>query len=187
MSTKFKKVTDQDVDEFYHPELAELGHKSRVAPVVWAVTRLGLGFIFLWAFVDKLFGLGFATPTERAWVNGGSPTTGFLSGVEGPFADFFTPMAGQAWADWLFMAGLAGIGVALVAGVAMRIAAASGAVMMVLMWMASLPLETNPVLDDHIIYALVLIGLAAARAGDTFGLGRAWAALPLVRRYRALR
>jgi thiosulfate dehydrogenase [quinone] large subunit len=96
-------------------------------------------------------------------------------------------MAGQAWADWLFMAGLAGIGVALVAGVAMRIAAASGAVMMVLMWMASLPLETNPVLDDHIIYALVLIGLAAARAGDTFGLGRAWAALPLVRRYRALR
>ena len=112
MSTKFKKVTDQDVDEFYHPELAELGHKSRVAPVVWAVTRLGLGFIFLWAFVDKLFGLGFATPTERAWVNGGSPTTGFLSGVEGPFADFFTPMAGQAWADWLFMAGLAGIGVA---------------------------------------------------------------------------
>ena len=122
-----------------------LAHTSTVAPVAWAVTRIALGFVFLWAFVDKLFGFGFGTPTERAWINGGSPTTGFLSGVEGPFADFFNGMAGQAWADWLFMAGLAGIGIALIAGVAMRIAAASGALMLVFMWLASLPLENNPV------------------------------------------
>lgn len=187
MSTKIKKVTDKDVRDFDHPELAELGRVGKVAPVVWAVTRISLGFVFLWAFVDKLFGLGFATPSERAWVNGGSPTTGFLSGAEGTFAGFFNGMAGQAWADWLFMAGLAGIGIALIAGVAMRIAAASGAVMLVLMWLAAIPLANNPVLDDHIIYALVLIGLAAANAGDTFGFGRSWAALPVVRRYRALR
>ena len=31
-----------------------------------AVLRLATGFIFLWAFLDKTFGLGFSTPVERA-------------------------------------------------------------------------------------------------------------------------
>jgi hypothetical protein len=43
-----------------------------------AVFRVVLGFEFLWAFLDKTFGLGYATPAERAWINGGSPTKGFL-------------------------------------------------------------------------------------------------------------
>ena len=29
---------------------------------------------FLWAFLDKAFGLGYATPSGNAWINGGSPT-----------------------------------------------------------------------------------------------------------------
>jgi thiosulfate dehydrogenase (quinone) large subunit len=192
MSTTIRRQGRSDeTSDFFHPELAELGKTTTgggtVAPKVWAVTRIGLGFIFLWAFVDKLFGLGFATPAERSWVNGGSPTAGFLGGVEGPLAGFFNAMAGQAWADWLFMAGLLGIGVALIAGIAMRIAAASAAVMLVLMWAAALPMVNNPVIDDHIIYALVVIGLAAAGAGNTFGLGRMWARLDVVKRFPFLR
>jgi thiosulfate dehydrogenase (quinone) large subunit len=171
--------------EVVHPELAELG-KRPVAPVVWAVTRITLGFVFLWAFFDKTFGLGYATPAERAWIDGGSPTVGFLGGVEGPLQGFFTSMAGAAWADWLFMLGLLGIGAALVLGVATRIAAAAGALLLVLMWMAVLPLENNPIVDDHIVYAMVLVGLATAGAGDTLGLGKAWKRLPLVRRFRIL-
>ena len=167
-----------------HPELAELADERRTARIVGitaAVTRVSLGVVFLWAFFDKLLGLGFATPAERAWTAGGSPTTGFLSGVEGPFGDLFQAMAGQAWADWLFMGGLLGIGVALTAGIAMRIAAASGALLLVFMWMASLPLENNPFLDDHLVYAMVLVLLAALRAGDTAGLGARWRRLPVVR------
>ena len=62
---------------------------------VWlAVARVLLGLVFLWAFVDKLFGLGIATPAARAWLNGGSPTTGFLKSVEGPFSNFFNGIAG---------------------------------------------------------------------------------------------
>ena len=58
------------------------------------------------------------------------------------------------------MVGLLGIGLALFFGVAMRLAAATGAVLLVMMWMASLPLENNPFVDDHLIYAVVLVALA---------------------------
>ena len=126
-----------------------------------AVTRILLGFVFLWAFFDKLLGLGVSTPAARAWMRGGSPTTGFLKGVEGPFAAFFNGLAGNAVADWLFMLGLFGIGAALLLGIAMRLAASSGVALMLLMWAASLPLENNPLVDDHIVYAAVLVVLAA--------------------------
>jgi thiosulfate dehydrogenase [quinone] large subunit len=152
---------------------------------VWlwlSVTRVLLGVVFLWAFVDKLFGLGIATPAARAWLNGGSPTTGFLKNVEGPFASFFNGIAGQPWADWLFMAGLLGIGVALVLGVALRLAAWSGVVMMVLMWAASMPLENNPVVDDHLVYATALLAIAAARSNQRFSVANWWLKLGFVKK-----
>jgi hypothetical protein len=39
-----------------------------------AILRVLLGVEFLWAFLDKTFGLGYATPAARAWIHGGSPT-----------------------------------------------------------------------------------------------------------------
>jgi len=164
------------------------------AAVVLAVTRVALGFVFLWAFLDKTFGLHYSTPGERAWVNGGSPTNGFLASVEvGPFESLFHDWAGAVWADWLFMLGLAGIGIAVIAGVALRIAAVSGTLMMLMMWAAEWPLaqttsageasgSPNPLIDYHILYALMLIVMALAYAGHTLGLGRVWAALPLVKK-----
>lgn len=162
---------------------ARAAGKRRTADYIWAGLRLSLGWIFLWAFLDKAFGWGFATTAENAWINGGSPTRGFLTfGTTGPLAGFYQGFAGATWADVLFMVGLAGIGVALMAGVAMRIAATSGALLMVLMWSAALLPANNPFMDDHLIYAGLLIGLAVVGAGDTLGLGRIWARLPLVRR-----
>jgi thiosulfate dehydrogenase [quinone] large subunit len=149
-----------------------------------AATRMALGWIFLWAFLDKLFGLGHETPSSGAWINGGSPTEGFLGhATKGPFASMYQNIAGAAWADWLFMAGLAGIGAALILGVAMRFAAAAGATLLVLMWTAVLPPDNNLFMDDHLIYALVLAVLALAGADKAFGLGRVWDGLPVVKRY----
>jgi thiosulfate dehydrogenase [quinone] large subunit len=37
-------------------------------------------------------------------------------------------------------------------------------------------------MDDHLVYAAVLIVLALLGAGNTLGLGRTWAATPLVQR-----
>src|SRR3954447_4593152 len=84
---------------------------TRPVDYVWAVARITLGWVFLWAFLDKTFGWGFATPANRAWIEGGSPTTGFLKGTgEHTFGGFFSGLAGQGWVDWLFMLGLLGIG-----------------------------------------------------------------------------
>lgn len=182
-----------------HVDGSETGPRERtVAGYAWAVGRISIGFVFLWAFLDKTFALGYATGTDRttgaidrfgpaAWIHGGSPTTGYLSGVAGPFKGLFEPLAGAAWADWLFMIGLFSIGTALMLGVGMRIAAATGALLLTFMWMASLPLDNNPFMDDHLVYAVVLIGLAAVHAGDTLGLGRIWARTHLVRRFPVLR
>ena len=64
----------------------------------WAIVglvglRLALGFEFLWAFLDKTFGLGYSTPSSQAWINGGSPTKGFLSGAECRPLPGFVPLA----------------------------------------------------------------------------------------------
>lgn len=144
--------------------------------------RLALGWTFLWAFLDKTFGLGHETAAADAWTEGGSPTEGFLSfATAGPFAEAYQGIAGDAWADWLFMIGLLGIGVALTLGVAMRIAVTGGALMLVLMWTAVLPPANNPFMDDHLIYAGLLLLLAALGAGRTLGLGTWWESLPIVR------
>jgi thiosulfate dehydrogenase [quinone] large subunit len=152
-----------------------------------AVLRIAYGFTFLWAFFDKLFGWGYATPSAKSWINGGDPTAGFLKGAEGPFADFYHGLVGDWWVTPLFMIALAGIGFALTLGIGMRIAAVSGTVLYLMMFGASLPLTTNPVLDDHILGALTLIVLAATAAGDTWGLGKVWSSLGIVRRYGVLK
>jgi thiosulfate dehydrogenase (quinone) large subunit len=171
---------------------------TTIATRFLAVVRVAVGFVFLWAFLDKTFGFGYATPAAKAWINGGSPTKGFLSRVAvGPLESTFHAWAGAAWVDWLFMAGLLAIGIALILGIGLRIAAVSGTVMMLLMWAAEWPLakftsageltmSTNPIVDYHIVYALVLITLALTYAGNTWGLGRLWARLPFVRRNRWL-
>ncbi len=162
--------------------------RKRATRYLLAGLRLALGWIFLWAFLDKLFGLGFATEAKNAWINGGSPTKGFLTfGAAGPFQGFYNGIGGAAWADWLFMLGLAAIGTALMLGIGVRVAAAAGGLLLVLMWTAVLPPANNPFMDDHLVYAGVLALLAVTNAGDTWGLGRTWARLPIVRRLAWLR
>ncbi|GAQ50380.1 DoxX family membrane protein [Streptomyces acidiscabies] len=165
----------------------------------FASLRLVTGFVFLWAFLDKTFGFGYATASGKGWIDGGSPTKGFLSHVAaGPMESTFHSWAGDAWADWLFMLALLGIGLALAAGVALRIAAVAGTALMAFMWIAEWPpakhlsdgtasMSTNPFADYHLVYAIVLIALAAVAAGDALGLGRAWARLPVVRDHAWLR
>ena len=141
-----------------------------------AVLRILLGAILLWAFADKVFGLGFATPAAKSWLAGGSPTAGYLGSLKGSLAGAFQPLAGNLAVDMAFMLGLLLVGAALVLGVALRAAAVGGTALMLLMWLTALPIKTNPVLDEHIIYAAAMIALAATGAGKVWGLERRWSA-----------
>lgn len=160
--------------------------------------RIGVGFIFLWAFLDKTFGLHYSTQSKNAWIHGGSPTKGFLSHVSvGPFQSAFHSMAGNGFVDWMFMLGLLGIGGAMITGIGLRIAAASGILLVAMMWFAVFPpaqhtatgaatSSTNPFLDDHVLEMLALTTAAVFGTGSRLGLGAWWARIPFVDKHRSL-
>ena len=159
--------------------------KNKNQQKIWALLRISLGWIFLWAFVDKLFGLGFATASDKSWLAGSSPTAGFLQfGTKGPFASLYQLLMGSTVVDWLFMIGLLLIGLALFTGIGVKIAGYAGASLMILMYTAGfIPPEHNPFLDEHIIYAIILVGLTFTEAGKVFGFGRWWSKTKLVKKH----
>ena len=164
-----------------------------------AITRFGLAFVFLWAFFDKLLGLGFSTcrdkvsgaylglMCDKAWLVAGSPTKGFLSGIKAevnPLAWFFNGLAGHPVVNTLFMLGLLGIGIALLFGAGLRIAAVAGGLLLMMMWVAKWGTFTsNPFMDDHVMYTFVLFVLMFGDAGDTWGLGQWWKNTEIVKKY----
>ena len=159
-------------------------HIEDVVRSVWArrllaLLRIVMGWTFMWPFLDKLFGLGYMTPSAKAWVNGGTPAQGFMKNAEGPFGGFFSSITGT-WADWLFMLGLFGIGLALLTGAGVKLAAWTGALLLAMMYLAEFPIGragagfTNPITDSHWIEALAIAVCAATYAGDQWGLGRWW-------------
>jgi thiosulfate dehydrogenase (quinone) large subunit len=171
---------------------------------VFGVLRIAMGWTFLWAFLDKAFGLGFGTGRDAetgaitffgtdAWIHGGSPTAGVVGfALKGPFKGTIQSITGYemtqagphvaGWVDWLFMGTLLAIGVALILGIATKLAAIGG-----IAWMATFYLATaiwpehNPFLDEHLVNILVLTGLLLANAGRYYGLGKAWQRLGFVK------
>lgn len=162
------------------------GKTAVVGFMALSLARVGLGVVFLWAFLDKMLGLGFATcrnaatnaidlGCSAAWSQGGSPTEGFLThATQGPLASWFQELAGQTWVDWIFMVGLLGIGLTLLTGVMVRIGAVAGSVMLLLMWLAALWPANNPAIDDHIVYIFVLVTIAAFARYQKLSCGVKW-------------
>src|SRR3989338_139311 len=95
--------------------------------LVLALLRIVLGVIFLWAFLDKLFGLGFSTSADKSWLAGGSPTFGFLKlATHGPLASLYQNIAGNPLVDLAFMLALLFIGLSLILGIWTKLAGYSG-------------------------------------------------------------
>lgn len=153
-----------------------------------SLLRVSVGFIFLWAFFDKLLGLGYATAPSRSWLAGSSPTLGYLKNATyGPFAELFQSLAGNPIVDFLFMVGLLGVGVAFVLGITMRFASLVGATMLILMYLSAFPPANNPIVDDHIIYALVLLVLANIDSKKTTAISSWWNKTQLAKTFPFLR
>jgi thiosulfate dehydrogenase [quinone] large subunit len=171
---------------------------SPAAGYALGALRLVVGWTFLWAFFDKLFALGFSTGRDEtgavdrfgdaAWINGGSPTEGFLAfGADGPFEGFYHAIAGATLTNWAFMLGLLAIGVSMSLGVFRRLGTLGGVVMYLMMWTVALPPENNPIIDDHVLGAAAVLVLGVLGAGRYLGLGCWWERQAIVQQYRILR
>jgi thiosulfate dehydrogenase [quinone] large subunit len=160
------------------------------------VARIMLGLIFLWAFFDKVFGLGLNTCTDPktgkflgilckgAWLSGGSPTTGYLKGaVYGPLAGFYNTLAGSAILDWIFMVGLLGIGLTLTLGFMVRIGGVSGILMLLLMYSSTLPPPHHPFIDEHILYSVVILAVIFSNTEQKLGVGKKWQNMEIIKRF----
>lgn len=177
---------------------------------VFGALRLAAGWTFLWAFLDKALALGFTTGRLEdgtidffakggAWLNGGSPTAGVVGfATEGsPFKDAIQSVSGfqmtelgpqvAGWVDWVYMLSMLLIGLGLILGIGTRLAAVGGIAWMAIFYGATaIWPEHNPVVDDHVVLAIVMVGLILANAGRYYGLGKAWQRLPIVKGRRYL-
>lgn len=169
---------------------------------VWAALRILIGLIFLWAFFDKMIGLGFSTCRtvnpqtkvetvkvlcDKSVAKGGSATTGFLKfAAKGPLKNTYNNLAGNKVVDFLFMAGLGLVGVCLALGIGVKIASLSGILMLLLMWSAVIPGENNPAIDDHIVMAVALWGVKMTNTNQVWGLGKWWQKKSLVKQHPIL-
>jgi len=154
-----------------------------------SLLRIALGFVFLWACIDKVFGLGFSTSPDKSWLSGVSPTAGFLQfGTDGFLSTLFANLAGIVIVDWLFMLGLLGVGMALILGMGIKIAGYAGALLMFLIYLPLFPPQNNPLIDQHIIYILILLYFASdVESSAAIGLGQWWGQTKLVEKFPLLR
>ncbi|MFK7800361.1 MAG: hypothetical protein AB8G95_01900 [Anaerolineae bacterium] len=151
----------------------------------WVALRILMGFIFLYAALNSLFGF---TGEGPGWLfGGGSPTFGYLNfATRGPLSGLFKAMAGNPIVDVLHVGGQLLIGISLVLGIGLRIAGFAGALQMFLIFLSAFPPEHNPIIDEHIVYSVILIGIAMIRPGETLGLGKMWSEVELVKNYPIL-
>ena len=138
----------------------------------WVATALvGLRVVMGWT----LFQGGITKVLDSEWT-----AAGFLQFAipEGnPLMGLWASFAGSPAIDALVSWGLTLTGLGLILGALVRWNAFWGAVMMVFFWAASLTgglaqflsLEHGWVVDDHIVYAVLLFGLGAFGAGRVLG------------------
>ena len=138
--------------------------------VVYAV--VGLRIVMGWT----LFQAGIVKLLDPAWT-----AAGFLQFAvpEGnPFMGLWQSWAGNPTIDGLVQWGLTLTGLGLIIGAFTRWNAFWAAIMMIFFWAVSLtggldqglPLEHGWLVDDHIVYAILLFGLGAFGAGRILGV-----------------
>lgn len=142
--------------------------------------RLAMGWLFLYAGVTKI-------------INPEWSAAGYLKTAK-TFPGFFQALLDPAilpFINFINEWGLTLLGISLILGVFVRLSSWLGAALMLLYYFPILDFPyPNPhsyIVDEHIIYALMLVFFAAIRAGRVWGLENWCANLPLCRRFPRLR
>jgi len=131
--------------------------------VVVFLLRISLGWLFFYAGITKI-------------VNSEWSAAGYLKGAK-TFTGFFTALTAPGLLpviNFLNEWGLTLIGVALILGVAVRLAGSFGAMLMLFYYLPILdfpyPNAHSFIVDEHIVYALTLLVLGVMKAGQVWGL-----------------
>jgi thiosulfate dehydrogenase [quinone] large subunit len=125
--------------------------------------RVSIGWVFLFAAIRQI--------PNPEWT-----AAGFLAEAK-TFPAFFQLMASppfltiiDAVVPWAHLL----IGLALILGIGMRVAAIGGAILLILYYLPRLEFPmvgpNNFIVEYHLVYALLIVYLAAVRAGRVFGL-----------------
>ena len=144
--------------------------------------RLAMGWTFLYAGVTQVF-------IAPHWT-----AASFLAGTK-TFHFLYGPLVGSSLMpliDFCVKWGHVLIGLSLVSGLMVRVSGVFGILLMLVYWTAHLdfPYVTSPLnylLDEHIVYAALIVYLIAVRAGHVFGLDGLAEKLPAVEHSSLLR
>ena len=171
----------------------------RSGAIVAAILRIGIGLIYLWAFISAGFGVhytnqvvnndaaapqqvqykwDFDVEPDDGWITSGftkSPTEAYVdNNLHGPLA--FIPQNLPVGLDdfgWMFALG--GLGLALTFGFCSRIAGWGGFALNIMIWFSTFPPSTNPIFDaEHFMFAFILLLLMWIQASNYWGIGRWW-------------
>lgn len=145
-----------------------------------AVLRIAFGWIFLYAGLTKVLDPAW---TAEGYLNSAKTLTGLYGWLASADA--------LPYVDALNSWGLTLLGVSLILGLFVRLSSSLGVVLMALYY---LPIFDFPfvgknffLVDDHVIYILLLILLVQIRAGRFWGLDKWCSRLPLCAKFPRLR
>lgn len=144
-----------------------------------AALRIALGWLFFYAGITKVLDSGWSA---KGYLLGAKTFSGFYAWLA---SDGILPII-----DFVNKWGLTLLGVSLILGVAVRLFSLFGVGLMFLYWLPVLDfprVEHGYLVDDHVIYALVLLFFAAVKAGRWYGLEERCAKLPICAKYPKLR
>lgn len=171
-----------------------------------ALLRIGLGLMYLWAFVAQGFGVGytnvrtteapppadaaapapvvyrwtFSYDADKGWISSGfkhSPTEAYVDkNAHGPLA-FIPQKLPVGVDDFGWIFALGGLGIALTFGLFSRIAGWGGFALNIMIWFSGFPPSTNPIIDgEHMAFAFSILLLMWIQASNYWGFGRWWRA-----------
>ncbi len=135
--------------------------------LILLLLRVAMGWLFFYAGITKVL--------DSEW-----SAAGYLAGAKN-FTGFYSWLASESIlpiTNFLNEWGLTLLGLALILGAFVRLSSLLGAGMMILYYLVILdyphPNAHAYIVDEHIIYALVLLFFAATQAGRFWGIDRMW-------------
>jgi len=153
---------------------------SKKEKVIVLLLRLSLGWIFLYS--------GFIKVTSPSW-----SAEGLLKSAHTlqPLYQWFLTPSILPTINFINEWGQLLLGVSLILGIGVRLSSILGVILLSLYYLAQLNFpyvnKTSYLIDEHVIYSLVLLYFAFTRAGRIYGIENWCANLPICRKIPRIR